>query len=498
MSTASKPSKTPCPKCGNPLRLAGLPVGEQVRCPKCEAPIVIGGSKPTATKPAATKPAAPKPAAAKPAIKPTVPPVAKSVDPPSAQPAPPIAVPLATVVDPTAEPPKVVAVNPFTDRMPGELPIARPVSVSDNFDDDDAYEPEIPLIPSTIVPQEPIIDANLGNFDELRREVRVPGDDAPEVILPNESPVDHSDLYFESARKRGLVRYYYTPDPPRWTFFSGVFGYPWRGANLSRWAAMSFGLGVSLALCIKTIELLSTWDGDLLGLLMIVGAVIVSLLTSAFVTPACQVAIQDTADGHDLAQDSSMPEWDQWMMTTLSWLMLGAASAALGYPLSLAIGPSAFLISLWLLFPVLLLGSMETNSVVMPVSVPVLQSLLRCGHLWLMFYLVATPVFGGAIIAAESLYPKFPGTVLLLGGPVLAAVLLIYSRLLGRLAWRISGAAVAPIEVDSEEEAESLASDKGRRKKRTSVRILVPDELPPAELNASAPPPPRLNFHHRD
>ena len=32
------------------------------------------------------------------------------------------------------------------------------------------------------------------------------------------------------------------PDPPRWTFFSGVFQFPWRRNTLSRWLCLSAGL----------------------------------------------------------------------------------------------------------------------------------------------------------------------------------------------------------------------------------------------------------------
>jgi len=400
-------------------------------------------------------------------------------------------------------PPRVVPVNPFVDRQPGELPIARPAATTDAFGDDDAYEPEIPLIPSQI-PEQPFIDANLGSFAERRREVTSGVRDDLQADRHIGPGTDTSEMYLESAKRRGLVRHYMTPDPPKWTFFSGVFDFPWRGPNLSRWTMMAISLCVSVGLSCAAMSMLGLFNdhlsmnalgGVFLGALAVAFDVIVLSLVSA----CCQTALQDTADGHPLPQEHTMPELGQWVFIAISWLMLGTAAASIGLPLSLAIGPIAFFITLWVFFPFLLLSSLETESILIPFSLPVVRSLGYQFGGWVMFYLLTTlmaaVVGAGAYIGMEY----SPLAVFVLGGPVLATVALIYARLLGRLAWKASGSRMAQIEVDTApddaaplaEAERAFASTKGR--KRSRVRIVIPDEHAPGEPDRDTP---RINFHH--
>jgi hypothetical protein len=402
-------------------------------------------------------------------------------------------------------PPQVVPVNPFVDREAGELPIARPVSAGEP-PDDDAYEPEIPLIPS-FIPEQTIVDANLGNFAEQRREVSPGIYDDLQAEGHRGPAMDTADMYLESARRRGLVRHFITPDPPNWTFFSGVFGYPWRGPNLPRWIMMAGGLGAAVVLSYAALSYLGMFDSHLspdalVGIVVSLLAIGIDVVVLSLVAASCQTAIQDTAEGHLAPQDDTMPELGQWIFIALSWLMLGTAAAAIGFPLSLAIGPRAFLIMLWIFFPFLLLSSLETENILMPLSVPVLRSLGYQFGAWVMFYLLTT-LMAAAIGAAAFYGIGFsPGATFLLAGPVLASAALIYSRWLGRLAWKASGSRMAHIELGeppddavplAEAAALETARAKSKGKKRSRVRIVVPDEHVPREPDDAAP---RINFHH--
>jgi len=402
-------------------------------------------------------------------------------------------------------PPQVVPVNPFVDRQPGELPIAKPASASDAFDDDDAYEPEIPLIPSQI-PEQPFIDANLGSFAERRREVSQGVLDDLQVDRPTGPGTDTAAMYLESAKRRGLVRHFITPDPPKWTFFSGVFDFPWRGPNLSRWTMMAVGLCVSVGLSYTAMSLLGLFDDHLsmnalAGVFACALAVAFDVIVLSLVAACCQTALQDTADGHPLPQEHTMPELGQWIFIALSWLMLGTAAAATGFPLSLAIGPIAFVIALWIVFPFFLLSSLETESVLMPFSLPVIRSLGYLFGSWVMFYLIITLMAAAVGVAAYYSFDLSPLATFFVGGPVLATVALVYARLLGRLAWKASGSRMAQTELDtSPEDATPLAEAelasalaKGKGKKRSRVRIVIPDEQVPREPDGGTP---RINFHH--
>ena len=83
-----------------------------------------------------------------------------------------------------------------------------------------------------------------------------------------------------------------------------------------------------------------------------------------------------------------------------------------------------------------------------------------------------------------------PFAALVLSGPVLAAMLLIYGRLLGRLAWRASGAAAAPRESGSASTGrETFGTSNRKKKKRRRARFEFPDELSlPADGIPDAPP----------
>jgi hypothetical protein len=179
--------------------------------------------------------------------------------------------------------------------------------------------------------------------------------------------------------------------------------------------------------------------------------------------------------------------------------MIGAGAAAIGYPLSLAIGPAGMLISFMLLFPFFLLSAMETDSFIMPISAPILRSLGYCAGSWLAFYLVSSVLLVAVFAAILRGSMEQPMLAWFLSGPVLAAMGLIYARLLGRLAWKASGATMAPLELDLEaepgSEAETLRNAQpAKGKKRSRVRIVVPQEIdrrePPSER-------PKISFHHR-
>ena len=466
-------NRSPCPKCGNRLRVLPDQIGTTVRCPKCNATFVIGGSQ-------------------------------KKVKPP--------------------------------------VSAAKSASSAAPALDDDAYLPEIPLKRSTIVPEEqvPLVPearpsivpeeprplatnepsilpeeqmSNVSPYAAQQSAYEVDWRTADDVEMeaPHERPPLDEELHLESARRRGLVRDYDVPDPPKWTFFSGVFTYPWRGVNLSRWTAMSFGLSISGLASFKVLEYLGLM-GDLLtnlavqGLVLGMFAIVITLAVLSFAAASCRAAIQDTADGHDLPQEASLPEWDHWVFTFLAWLSLWAAAGAIGFPLSLAIGPAAFLITATLLFPILLLSAMESDSYIVPFSPPVLRTLGYFWHGWLMFYLLTTGMFAGWLVAFDFAYPRAPNLTVLFSGPVLAAMMLIYARLLGRVAWCASGAPAAPVEREQPADASSKREAAGqnkqtkqarrtKRKTRRSIQIEIPDEIDTPDRRQQ--PPPRINFHLR-
>jgi len=429
----AKSNKTPCPHCGHGLRLLADQKGAEVRCPKCNKSFVVGGRQP--------------------------PPLPK--------------------VAPAASD------NPFA---PPETTIS----------DDDAYEPEIPLGRGGLIPERMTETEYTRPRMQMDREHDVDWSTADDLEMEAKrgSPGLNEDVYLESARRRGILREDDDgPEPPRFTFFSGVFTYPWRGTNLVFWAGLSVGLGVAAYfdyLALEATGLLSdkltATSGFALGPSVI--AIIMTIIVLSVAAAACEAAIQDTANGQDMPQEDTLPPWDQWFFALLAWASLAAFAAAIGYPLSLAIGPIAFLITMYVLFPILLMSAMEAGSYFVPFSPLVLKSLFTYAHGWLTFYVMLAVVVGLPGLLLVSLFEESPPFALLLAGPVGATLLFIVARLFGRLAWGASGGRARYAERKAKKSARGpKRPGTGRKDIREDIRFPDPDEI-------EAPPrqdPPRFN-----
>ena len=87
----------------------------------------------------------------------------------------------------------------------------------------------------------------------------------------------------------------------------------------------------------------------------------------------------------------------------------------------------------------ILLSSLVADSVFVPLTGPIARSLWRNLRGWLTFYLlsiVSVLAPNLALLLAPSVMP--PLLVALVQGPVMAATIFIYARLVGRLGWLIS------------------------------------------------------------
>jgi hypothetical protein len=320
---------------------------------------------------------------------------------------------------------------------------------------DEQYEPVRKLKKATIIPEEPSMleacapqpivpmqpppDAHLEYYEVDWETSDTIEAEAPHVPPPSKSVEPD---YLEIARSRGLMREDSDVVIPRWTFFSGVFLFPWQLGNVARWAVMAVALTA-------TGIVLVAWAGQIAGgvrnstltlpfLSMFAAAG--SLVTAMFSSACFIAAVDDTADGHDDVQEFTMPPMDQWLFSFFSVLHLWLMSGALGYPLVLIpeIGALGIPISSVALFPILFLSAMECDSFFLPWSPTVWRSTLQYFGSWLAFYIVSTALLAAWFAAASYLVGDLTYFGMLLVGPALASVMLIYARLLGRLAWRIS------------------------------------------------------------
>ncbi|MBX9789340.1 MAG: hypothetical protein K2Y37_10535 [Pirellulales bacterium] len=250
---------------------------------------------------------------------------------------------------------------------------------------------------------------------------------------------------------RSIVERIEVPEPPRWTFFSGVFGFPWSRGMVARWAGISLGLLV--VGCIAAI-LLGMVGANGLGreTVLATGAwgllIFFALLWSlSYASGLMLVIVRETAEGADTLDESPDIDWRNWIFPLVYLLEISAQAVALGWgvrwllKLGFSDWPAGAIglgVTTFLTLPVLLLSALESGSALLPFSGPILRSLARLSWAWLLFYgltaALMTPIAGALALAITPYY--WWGC--LAAGPLVAAYLLLYARLLGRLGWLVT------------------------------------------------------------
>ena len=90
-----------------------------------------------------------------------------------------------------------------------------------------------------------------------------------------------------------------------------------------------------------------------------------------------------------------------------------------------------------LLFPILLLAALEADSIFWPISRPIFESLVRVWYGWGVFYVLSGLLLAGCGLLTVQVFKYSELMTPLIAGPILAAAIFIYGRLLGRLTWLI-------------------------------------------------------------
>lgn len=242
------------------------------------------------------------------------------------------------------------------------------------------------------------------------------------------------------------------PPPPRWPLISGVFTFPWRHGARAKWLSLS--VGAMLIACTGQFG----WN---MGRGIVAGggvaAIGPAILSVIFLASAGCLAfgwagvfsinlltiLGDTAAGADDVEHWPDPYgFLDWAGSTFFVINSLALTAAAGNGVEWLLGQAELpgeyaLVGVPLvLFPLVLLSMLEVNSPFVPLSKTVCRSLVRNWRAWIGFHvetILLLAAAGGIVIAA-----LLPGS-LLLAIPAAAltgvASLMIYFRLLGRLAW---------------------------------------------------------------
>lgn len=256
------------------------------------------------------------------------------------------------------------------------------------------------------------------------------------------------------------------PEPPQWTFLSGVFTFPWSQGVLSRWAWMAFGLtllvpldGLVVVLLIWLLQSTGGYGG--VGIAFLVLPFIwLNIWILSYSGAVCLPVIVETAGGNDRITGWPEPHWKEWAIELCYLAFIAICAQVVAHSVGLLAswlgGPywTTSLVALGLLFPVMLLSSLEAASPWVPLTLPILRSLLVSCDAWLGFYAVAVPTLAAGVGLTTLISFASPILAAFLGGPVAATVLLIEARLLGRLGWRIVEDA-SELSLDTDKQAET-------------------------------------------
>jgi DNA-directed RNA polymerase subunit RPC12/RpoP len=286
--------------------------------------------------------------------------------------------------------------------------------------------------------------AEIERARERQKKPRPQSELVPYQMGPAPAPprLPSSTYYVDKAAE---IRREPAPSPPRWTFFSGVFSFPWLSGALWRWICMSAGWTGTLAFCALLTGMFGML-GATFGVAVIffgMPTIWCALLTLAYSAACFLPVVTDTAAGNARVEAWPDPVWKEWAAQLMYVSFLGFASIVVGYGVGRLAGTFttwdgwAGLSATFLIFPVILLSSLEANSAFVPLTTPILRSLVTGWWAWLLFYLLSGVLWWLFLMAVLAILVSFLPAIIAMG-PVLAALLLIYARLIGRLGWRIS------------------------------------------------------------
>jgi hypothetical protein len=159
----------------------------------------------------------------------------------------------------------------------------------------------------------------------------------------------------------------------------------------------------------------------------------------------CLSILRDTSEGIDehkgMASDVFLDMFAEsvYMITSIFWSALPGGIIVLSLPGLWSNRPLVIVPLAMILYPLILLSLMENQSVAAPFSKPVWRSLWYAWHSWVLFYLL-TLLVGETVVYLLRLMPFIDYFIeIVVISLLLPYFLMVYFRLLGRLALYCSG-----------------------------------------------------------
>jgi hypothetical protein len=284
---------------------------------------------------------------------------------------------------------------------------------------------------------------------------------AAEPVKPAAEPVetrvvpDFVKRHIRAAEQKRVSAAKELPPPPRWPMLSGIFNFPFYLNTLSPWMFISLGLMVFAWLFMFWLEYgaMDTTIAYYLGL----PALTAGILAIGYAASCCFSIIEGTSNGWDTFEVSPGTEWKEWIWSFLHITALASQAGMVGYALQLVCSTDSWLpmiVGTLVVFPLVLLGALAADGAWAPLAIgKILRSFFQVGWAWGLFYLETIPLaVGWTLLVQTGLAGQGRWLAPLYAAPLLAAIILIYARLIGRLAGCISAATKLSNEGDDDEE----------------------------------------------
>jgi DNA-directed RNA polymerase subunit M/transcription elongation factor TFIIS len=233
------------------------------------------------------------------------------------------------------------------------------------------------------------------------------------------------------------------PILPRSPLLTGILPFLFSRGVPIVWLALSVGFAAASFVLIMGIQLSMAGEAALAGMpIFAAGVGLTALCASALSAMLLQVVIE-SSEGNRKVQH--WPPLIDWFGSLLYTVTAGMISAIPGWAIaqipSLNFVPEMTRMltaaSAFVFLPIILLSQLDINSPWGVFSGRVLTSLFRCPFSWALFYLECGML--AAICGAASYYVALRNPFLLVRiTPLYIAVMIVASRLLGRLAWRLA------------------------------------------------------------
>jgi DNA-directed RNA polymerase subunit RPC12/RpoP len=283
------------------------------------------------------------------------------------------------------------------------------------------------------------------------------------LILPPSPGMLHDDR-FEDEYRRAKEKSERTGKPmeidhrgrpvmPRWPLVSGVLPFLISRGVPVIWLLISMGFAAAAWALLTGIATANSESGAFTGVPLIGGGSAILMITTAAAYSCLLQIIMETSEGNRTVYH--WPGFTDWLASLLWFGVAVPFSALPGWAIGQIPGvgndphlPAVITAgSILILLPIIMLSQLDINSPAGLLSGRILASLARCPFSWMFFYVEIAAL---AAICGGSTYfvaTKYPNAVLWLVLLYVAA-LLLFARLMGRLAWRLAEAMPIEEELD--------------------------------------------------